>query len=160
MTFLLDEERLGGFHFNNRKYADDDLTTGSVNLYEVFLIYCEIAAAGAKADNVAYMVDQSHIVKPKIEAMIQSVVNIQSAYAHALLVDREALAQAQEQGDTVGAEEILRRAFDTDVRPLLAQVRLDLGAAADPLAAYRAGGYYEKIAAARVGELAGGSSWG
>ena len=160
VTFLLDEERLGGFHFNNRKYADDDLTTGSVNLYEVFLIYCEIVAAGEKADNVAYMVDQSHIVKPKIEAMIQSVVNIQSAYAHALLVDRDALSQAQEQGDTVGAEEILRRAFDTDVRPLLAQVRLDLGAAAEPLASYRASGYYEKIAAARVGELSGGSSWG
>ena len=162
VAFLLDEEKLGGFHFNNRKYADDDLTTGSVNLYEVFLIYHEIESIlGAGADaRIAYMVDQSHIVKPKIEAMIQSVLNIQMAFACALLVDREALTQAQAGGDTVAAEEALRQAYDTDVRPLLAHVRQELGAVADPLAVYRGSGYFERIADERQGELAGGASWG
>ena len=162
VAFLLDEEKLGGFHFNNRKYADDDLTTGSVNLYEVFLIYHEIESIlGAGADaRIAYMVDQSHIVKPKIEAMIQSVLNIQMAFACALLVDREALTQAQAGGDTVAAEEALRQAYDTDVRPLLAHVRQELGAVADPLVVYRGSGYFERIADERQGELAGGASWG
>lgn len=162
VAILLDESSLGGFHFNNRKYADDDLTTGSVNLYEVFLIFHEIenAKLRGKGGNIAYMIDQSHIVKPKVEAMIQSVLNIQTAYARALLVDRSALAQAQAQADTVLAEEILREAWDTDVRPLLAQVRVELGAAADPLKAYRASGYFETIAEARQGVLKGAASWG
>lgn len=162
VAFLIAMGKLGGFHFNNRKYADDDLTTGSVNLYEVFLIYHEIAnaeAAGIKPD-IAYMIDQSHIMKPKVEAMIQSVLNIQTACARALLVDREALAAAQAQDDTVGGEEILRAAYDTDVRPLLAQVRLELGASLDPLAEYRASGYFTKIASQRQGVLAGAASWG
>ena len=165
VAFLLDENRLGGFHFNNRKYADDDLTTGSVNLYEVFLIYHEIENArvrrpGGGASQIAYMIDQSHIVKPKVEAMIQSVLNIQTACARALLVDRRALAAAQEDGDSVMAEEILRQAWDTDVRPLLAKVRGDLGAEADPLAAYRSSGYGRRIAAGRQGDLEGAASWG
>lgn len=165
VAFLLDEGRLGGFHFNNRKYADDDLTTGSVNLYEVFLIFHEIENSrlrrpGGGASNIAYMIDQSHIVKPKIEAMIQSVLNIQTAYARALLVDRQALAEVQAEGDSVMAEEILRLAWDTDVRPLLARVRTDMGAEADPLAAYRATGYAERIAAARQSDLEGAGSWG
>jgi L-rhamnose isomerase/sugar isomerase len=162
VAFLLDERRLGGFHFNNRKYADDDLTTGSVNLYEVFLIYHEIenATARGRGGNIAYMIDQSHIVKPKVEAMIQSVLNIQIAAARALLVDRQALAAAQAAGDTVMAEEALRAAWDTDVRPLCAKVRVDLGAAADPLAAYRASGWFEKIAEERQGVLEGAASWG
>jgi L-rhamnose isomerase/sugar isomerase len=99
-------------------------------------------------------------MKPKVEAMIQSVLNIQTAYARALLVDRRALAQAQAQDDTVGCEEVLRAAYDTDVRPLLAQVRLELGAATDPLADYRASGYFAKIATERQGVLAGAASWG
>jgi L-rhamnose isomerase/sugar isomerase len=162
VAFLLDEGKLGGFHFNNRKYADDDLTTGSVNLYEVFLIYHEIESClGAEADSrIAYMIDQSHIVKPKIEAMIQSVLNIQIAFARSLLVDRGALVQGQAAGDTVAAEEVLHQAYDTDVRPLLAHVREKLGAAADPLAVYRQSGYFERIADERQGELAGGASWG
>jgi len=162
VAFLMDEGKLGGFHFNNRKYADDDLTTGSVNPYEVFLIYCEIlnAETAGKGADIAYMIDQSHIVKPKIEAMIQSVLNIQRAYARALLVDRKALAQAQAEGDTVGAEEALKAAYETDVRPLLAQVRLELGAAADPLAAFRASGYLDRVAEERVGALEGAASWG
>ncbi len=162
VAFLLDAEILGGFHFNNRKYADDDLTTGSVNLYEVFLIYHEIENANlrGRGGNIAYMIDQSHIVKPKVEAMIQSVLNIQTAFARTLLVDHRALAEAQRSGDTVMAEEALRAAWDTDVRPMLARVRTDLGAAADPLAAYRASGYYTRIAEERQGVLEGAASWG
>jgi len=165
VAFLLDEGKLGGFHFNNRKYADDDLTTGSVNLYEVFLIFHEIENARRRrpdggASEIAYMIDQSHIVKPKVEAMIQSVLNIQAAFARALLVDREALDGLQRDGDPVMAEEVLRQAWDTDVRPLLAKVRADLGAAADPLGAYRASGYGRRIAADREGELEGAASWG
>ena len=163
VALLLDEGRMGGFHFNNRKYADDDVTTGSVNLYEVFLIYHEILNAerrGAAAANIAYMIDQSHIIKPKVEAMIQSVLNIQTAYARALLVDRTALAEAQAEDDVVAGEEILRNAYDTDVRPLLAIVRQELGAAADPLGAYRRSGYFERIALERQGELKGAASWG
>ena len=162
VALLLDEGRLGGFHFNNRKYADDDVTTGSVNLYEVFLIYHEILNAERRgtAANIAYMIDQSHIIKPKVEAMIQSVLNIQTAYARALLVDRAALVEAQAEGDAVGCEEILRMAYDIDVRPLLAVVRQELGAAADPLSAYRRSGYFERIAEERQGELEGAASWG
>jgi len=163
VALLLDEGRMGGFHFNNRKYADDDVTTGSVNLYEVFLIYHEILNAerrGAAAANIAYMIDQSHIIKPKVEAMIQSVLNIQTAYARALLVDRTALAEAQAEDDVVACEEILRNAYDTDVRPLLAIVREQLGAEADPLGAYRRSGYFERIAVERQGELKGAASWG
>lgn len=162
VAFLLDEGSLGGFHFNNRKYADDDLTTGSVNLYEVFLIFHEIENASLRGagGNIAYMIDQSHIVKPKVEAMIQSVLNIQTAYARALLVDRTAMSEAQSAGDTVLAEEILRDAWDTDVRPMLAHVRVGLGAAADPLAAYRSSGYFERIAEERQGVLEGAASWG
>lgn len=162
VALLLDEGKLGGFHFNNFKYADDDLTTGSVNLYEVFLIYHEILNAEVRgtAADIAYMIDQSHIIKPKVEAMIQSVLNIQMAYARALLVDRKALQAAQQDDDTVLAEEVLRDAYDLDVRPLLAQVRLELGAAVDPLRAYRQSGYFERIAEERQGELAGAASWG
>ena len=162
VALLLDEERLGGFHFNNCKYADDDVTTGSVNLYEVFLIYHEILNAERRgtAANIAYMIDQSHIIKPKVEAMIQSVLNIQTAYARALLVDRGALAAAQAEDDTVAGEEILRNAYDVDVRPLLAVVREELGAETDPLGSYRQSGYFKHIAEDRQGELEGAASWG
>ena len=162
VALLLDEERLGGFHFNNCKYADDDVTTGSVNLYEVFLIYHEILNAERRgtAANIAYMIDQSHIIKPKVEAMIQSVLNIQTAYARALLVDRAALAAAQAEDDTVAGEEILRNAYDVDVRPLLAVVREELGAETDPLGSYRQSGYFKHIAEDRQGELEGAASWG
>ena len=162
VALLIDEGRLGGFHFNNRKYADDDLTTGSVNLYEVFLIYHEILNAEHRGNviDIAYMIDQSHIIKPKVEAMIQSILNIQTALARALLVDRDALAAAQQEDDAVHCEEILRSAYDTDVRPLLAQARLEQGAEIDPLGAYRSSGYFERIAAERQGELEGAASWG
>ena len=108
--------------------------------------------------DVAYMIDQSHNVKPKIEAMIQSVVQIQEAYARALLVDRAKLAEHQQAGDIVGAEETLRAAYITDVRPLLAQVRAEMGLDPHPLAAYRASGYAERVAAER-GKSGGGAGY-
>lgn len=150
VAFLMDEGKLGGFHFNSKKYADDDLTTGSINPYELFLIYHELVLGeDAGYDEVAYMIDQSHNIKPKVEAMIQSVLYIQEAYAKALLIDKPALAAAQDDGDVVRAEEILQAAYRTDVRPLLAAVREELDVPPDPLAAYQASGYFEEICRAR-----------
>ncbi|GMU93235.1 MAG: L-rhamnose isomerase [Candidatus Hydrogenedentota bacterium] len=154
VAFLIDEGKMGGFHFNNKKYADDDVSVGSINPYELFLIYNELVAAEDDPDvhtTVAYMIDQSHNLKPKIEEMIQSVVNCQTAYARALLVDRKALRAAQQKGDIVAAEEILQAAYQTDVRPLLAEVRTEMGLDPDPLRAYRASGYAEKIKRERAG---------
>ncbi len=156
---LLAEERLGGFHFNGRKYGDDDLIVGTTNPLELFLIYNELAAAAndddpavaATARAVAYMIDQSHNVEQKIPAMLLSVMNCQAAYAKALLVDRVALQRAQEAGDVVTAHRTLLAAFETDVRPLLAHVRAGLGGAADPLDAYAASGYQDQIERERVG---------
>jgi L-rhamnose isomerase/sugar isomerase len=151
VSILLDEERLGGFHFNDRKYADDDLIVGTLHPFELFLVFNELIAAGEQGigGRVDYMIDQSHNIEPKIEAMIQSVLNIQSAHAKALLVDRQALAEAQVAGDTLGAYRILRDAFETDVRPLLARARLEMGLEPDPIAAFRASGYAEKVAQER-----------
>jgi len=152
---LLAEGRLGGFHFNDRKYADDDLIVGSVNPFELFLIFNELVAARNEPDNaaaraVAYMIDQSHNIEPKIEAMIQSILNIQTAFAKALIVDRPALAAAQATCDTLAAYRVLQDAYETDVRPLLAQVRLAQGIDQDPIAAFRATGYAAKIAQERT----------
>jgi len=151
---LLDECRLGGFHFNDRRYADDDLIVGSQNPFELFCIFNEIAGAGAEgnanASRIAYMIDQSHNIEPKIEAMIQSVLNIQLAYAKALLVDRIALQQAQEAGDVLGAYRVLQIAYETDVRPLLSEVRVRHGLDPDPIAAFRASGYAERVARERI----------
>ncbi|MGQ9682093.1 MAG: L-rhamnose isomerase [Anaerolineae bacterium] len=146
---LLDEGKLGGFHFNAKKYADDDLIVGSTNPYELFLIFHELISAGPRAADVAYMIDQSHNVEGKIAAMILSVMNVQTAYAKALLIDRTALQRAQEAGDVLGGHAILQEAFETDVRPLLAVARERLGVPADPLAAYLASGYEQRIAAER-----------
>ncbi|MCD6386317.1 L-rhamnose isomerase [Candidatus Sumerlaeota bacterium] len=149
VAFLLDEGKLGGFHFNNRKYADDDLTAGSINPYELFLIYCELVADEKSAKNVVYMIDQSHNIKPKVEAMIQTIMNLQTAYAKALIVDRKTLTEAQKAGDVVTAEQQLISAFNTDVEPLLAQVRTEMGISPDPLSAYKSSGYLEKIISKR-----------
>jgi L-rhamnose isomerase/sugar isomerase len=157
VTFLLDENKLGGFHFNNRKYADDDLMVGSTNPLELFLIYNELAGAELSEDeglrtaalNVAYMIDQCHNIEGKMGAMIQSVVNCQEAYAKALIVPRRQLAGLQAAGDVLGAHALLTDAFRTDVRPLLMQVREEMGAPVNPLAAYRASGYEQTIAAER-----------
>jgi L-rhamnose isomerase / sugar isomerase len=151
---LLDEDRLGGFHFNDRKYADDDLIVGSLNPFELFCIFNEIVGAGVEgntnARRIAYMIDQSHNIEPKVEAMIQSVINIQIAYAKALLVNRAALHEAQEAGDVLGAYRVLQAAYETDVLPLLAEVRGRLGRDSDPIAAFRASGYAERVARERV----------
>ena len=147
---LLDEGRLGGFHFNDRRYADDDLIVGSQNPFELFCIFNEIVGAGAEgnanAGRIAYMIDQSHNIEPKIEAMIQSVINVQTAYAKALLVDRTALREAQEAGDVLEAYRVLQAAFETDVRSLLSEFRVRQGCDPNPVAAFRASGYAEKIA--------------
>ncbi len=165
VAFLLDEGKLGGFHFNNRKYADDDLIVGTVNPYELFLIYNELADAelGASepahttANNVAYMIDQSHSVEGKLAPMIYSVLNCQEAYAKALLVPRQKLAAAQSEGDVLGAHRILTEAYRYDVRPLLAVVREEMGTPLDPIAAYWASGYENRIRAARgLAETSGG----
>jgi L-rhamnose isomerase / sugar isomerase len=155
VALLLDEGRLGGFHFNNRKYGDDDLIVGSVNPFELFLIYVELVEAEDRAGTrIDYMIDQTHNIEPKIEAMILSVMNLQEAYAKALLVDRAALTAARHSGDVLGAHRLLLDAYATDVRPLCARVRKDLGAAPDPIAAFKESGYAEKVAQER-GEGAG-----
>ena len=147
VALLLAEGLLGGFHFNNRKYADDDLIVGSIEPFELFRIMREIAQADA-TESVAFMIDQSHNVEGKIDAMIQSVMNIQTAYAKALLVDEDRLAAAQAEGDVLGAHRILLDAFETDVRPIVARLRADAGLEVDPVAAFRDGGY----AATRIRE--------
>jgi L-rhamnose isomerase/sugar isomerase len=147
VALLAHEERLGGFHFNNRKYADDDLIVGSVNPLELFLIFCELASE--VRDLPRLTIDQSHNIEPKVEAMVLSVVNLQDAYAKALLVDRDALAATQEASDVLAGHEILLDAYNTDVRPLCAAARTRNGAAADPVAELRGSGYIERIAAAR-----------
>jgi L-rhamnose isomerase / sugar isomerase len=146
---LLAEGRLGGFHFNNRKYGDDDLIVGSVNPFELFLIYHELVNGRADRAGVGYVIDQSHNIEAKIEAMILSVTNLQEAYARALLVDRSALDDAQRAGDIVEAHRLIVDAYSFDVRPLCAKVRVGLGAAFDPLAAHRASGYDARAADAR-----------
>ena len=147
VAVLLAEGLLGGFHFNNRKYADDDLIVGSIDPFELFRIMREIAAGGA--ENVAFMIDQSHNIEGKIDAMIQSVMNIQTAYAKALLVDEQRLTEAQAAGDVLGGYRILLEAFETDVRPLLGRLRQQLGVAEDPVTAFRTGGYGEALARER-----------
>ena len=148
VALLLAEGLLGGFHFNNRKYADDDLIVGSIDPFELFRIMREIAR-GAGAENVAFMIDQSHNIEGKIDAMVQSVMNIQTAYAKALLVDESRLAEAQAEGDVLGAHRIVLEAFETDVRPLLARLRQEVGVDEDPVAAFRNGGYGEELARER-----------
>jgi L-rhamnose isomerase / sugar isomerase len=145
VAILADEGRLGGFHFNNRKYADDDLIVGSVNPFELFLIFFELA--GGELPRLT--IDQSHNIEAKVEAMVLSVVNLQEAYAKALLVDRDALRTAQQAGDVLGGHEVLLDAYRTDVRPLCARVRASLGAAEDPIAELRASGYAERMARER-----------
>lgn len=148
VAWLLDEGMLGGFHFNDRRYADDDLTMGSIDPYQIFRIFHEIRffewERGARAD-IAFVVDQSHNLKGKIEAMLQTVMNAQELYAKAALVDHEALVAAQRATDLVRAESCLQDAFKTDVRPAIADWRLARGLAADPIAAFRESGYLERI---------------
>src|SRR3954452_14909039 len=148
VALLLAERLLGGFHFNNRKYADDDLIVGSIDPFELFRIMREIASAGA-ARSIAFMIDQSHNVDGKIDAMVQSAMNIQTAYAKALRVDEAGLAAAQAEGEVLGAHRVLVDAFETDVRPLLARLRRELGVEDDPVDACRSGGFAQALARER-----------
>lgn len=142
--------RLGGFHFNDRKYGDDDLMVGSIDPFQLFLIFAELVSIDAFQDGVRLTIDQSHNIEPRIEAVIQSVVNLQESYAKALLIDRVELERAQLAGDVLGAHRVLLDAFSTDVRPLCAKVRTELGAAEDPVSAFRASGYANAVAEARA----------
>jgi L-rhamnose isomerase/sugar isomerase len=148
VALLLAEGLLGGFHFNNRKYADDDLIVGSIDPFELFRIMREIARAG-DLGQIAFMIDQSHNIEGKIDAMIQSVLNIQTAFAKALLIDESRLEAAQSEGDVLGGHRIVLEAFETDVRPLLGRLRRDLGLEDDPVEAFRTGGYSEALARER-----------
>jgi len=151
VAFLLGQGRLGGFHFNSRNYADDDLMVGAADPFELFLIMNEVVDGGGLDGEVAFMLDQCHNIEPKIPAMLRSVLNVQEATAKALMVDRAALARAQADGDVLGANAVIMDAFWADVRPLLAELREDMGLDGDPLAAYRRSGYQERINAERVG---------
>lgn len=152
VAWLLAEERLGGFHFNDRRYADDDLTMGSIDPYQIFRIFHEIGfyewETGQSAD-IAYMVDQSHNLKPKIEAMIQTVVTAQNLHAKAALVDHEHLSLCQQRANLIDAEQCLKEAFNTDVEPLVRAWRKANNLPEDPLAAYRESGYQKRIIKAR-----------
>lgn len=147
---LLSERKLGGFHLNNRKYADDDLTIASINPYEVFLIFKEIVFAWRDPElsdfskKVVFMFDQAHITKPKILATVQSVVMAQELFAKALLIDENRLREAQKKCDVVEAEEALMDAFRTDVRPLLREYRRRKNLPEDPIKVFREGNYMEK----------------
>jgi L-rhamnose isomerase/sugar isomerase len=160
VALLLKSGKLGGFDFNSRFYADDDLMVGSADPFQLFRIMHEVAKAGAldPAAGVAFMLDQCHNIEPKIPAQIRSVMNVQEAVAKALLVDAEALTAAQLEGDVLAANAALMDAYNTDVRPLLAGLREEMGLAPDPYKAYLASGYAEKIVAERVGGSAAG--WG
>ena len=152
VSTLITEGKLGGFHFNDRKYADDDLTTGCMNPYELFLIFHELVTGmedPSLRTDFAFMIDEMPVIKPRIESMIQSAVNLQEAYAKALLVDRKALARAQDANRIIDAEEVIRAAWTADVKPLLEVARMRKGLAPDPLAAYRKSGYYDSILKSR-----------
>ena len=162
MAWLLVEGMLGGFHFNDRRYADDDLTLGSIDPYQVFRIFHEILffewESGTRAD-IAYMIDQSHNLKGKIEAMIQTVMQAQELFAKASLVEYETLASAQGRCQLVEAESVLRDAFSTDVRPVIQEWRTAHGLPPDPLEAFRQSGYLERITADRRGRTSATSSY-
>jgi L-rhamnose isomerase / sugar isomerase len=160
VALLLKAGRLGGFDFNSRFYADDDLMVGAADPFQLFRITHEVVKAGALAPaaGVAYMLDQCHNIEPKIPAQIRSVMNVQEATAKALLVDAGALGEAQRAGDVLGANAAVMDAYNTDVRPLLAGLREELGLAPDPVSAYLASGYGEKIISERKGGSPAG--WG
>ena len=154
VAWLLDEGMLGGFHFNDRRYADDDLTMGSIDPYQAFRVFHEIHSyafdQGGAYPEIAYMVDQSHNLKPKLEAMVQTVTVAQELYAKAALVDHAALAVHQSKGDIVGAERMLQRAFNTDVTEALVTWRRQRGLPDDPLDALRESDYIDQTAQDRT----------
>jgi L-rhamnose isomerase/sugar isomerase len=156
---LIQFRKLAGFHFNDSKYGDDDLDSGSINPYQLFLVFNELVDAAerkAKGFKPAYMIDQSHNVTDPIESLIVSATEIVRAYAQALLVDRAALAAFQEKNDALMASQTLKRAFTTDVSPILARSRADGGGAIDPIGTFRASKYRAKVAAERPAAKGGG----
>ncbi|MFI6932220.1 L-rhamnose isomerase [Streptomyces sp. NPDC050287] len=155
---LLREGKLGGFDFNSRFYADDDLMVGAADPFQLFRIMYEVIRGGGLTPSVAFMLDQCHNIEAKIPAIIRSVMNVQEATAKALLVDREALDAAQRSGDVLEANAVIMDAYNTDVRPLLRSLREEMGLDPDPTAAYRRSGWAEKIVAERVGGQQAG--WG
>src|SRR6476661_485767 len=157
---LLRLDKLGGFDYNSRFYADDDLMVGSADPFQLFRILHECVQGGAldPESGVAFMLDQCHNIEPKIPGQIRSVMNVQEATAKALLVDRAALSAAQQAGDVLGANNVLMDAYNSDVRPLLALLREQQGIDTDPYAAYAASGHQERIARERVGGTQAG--WG
>jgi L-rhamnose isomerase/sugar isomerase len=159
VAFLIRAGRLGAFDFNSRFYADDDLMVGAADPFQLYRILYEVADGASLIDrDIAFMLDQCHNIEPKIPGQIRSVMNVQEASAKVLLVDHDALAAAQAAGDVLGANAVLMDAYNTDVRPLLAELRIDRGLDPDPMAAYAGSGYAEKIAADRVGGQQAG--WG
>jgi L-rhamnose isomerase/sugar isomerase len=160
VALLLRAGRLGGFDFNSRFYADDDLMVGAADPFQLFRILHEVVAADALRPEagIAFMLDQCHNIEPKIPAQIRSVMNVQEATAKALLIDTGALAAAQQAGDVLAANAAFMDAYNTDVRPMLAQLREDMGLDPDPIAAYQRSGYAGKIIADRVGGTP--ASWG
>ncbi|MEU6607662.1 L-rhamnose isomerase [Streptomyces shenzhenensis] len=155
---LLREGKLGGFDFNSRFYADDDLMVGAADPFQLFRIMYEVVRGGGFTADVAFMLDQCHNIEPKVPAIIRSVMNVQEATAKALLVDAEALAAAQRAEDVLGANAVLMDAYNTDVRPLLAEVREEMGLDPDPMGAFARSGWAEKVVAERVGGQQAG--WG
>jgi L-rhamnose isomerase/sugar isomerase len=160
VAFLLRAGKLGAFDFNSRFYADDDLMVGAADPFQLFRILFEVRTGGGldEGTDIAFMLDQCHNIEPKIPGQIRSVMNVQEATAKALLVDLDALGGAQRAGDVLGANAVLMDAYNTDVRPLLASLREEMGLDPDPMAAYAASGYAEKIVAERVGGQQAG--WG
>ncbi|MFF8392137.1 L-rhamnose isomerase [Streptomyces sp. NPDC016172] len=155
---LLREGKLGGFDFNSRFYADDDLMVGAADPFQLFRIMYEVVRGGGFSPEVAFMLDQCHNIEAKIPAIIRSVMNVQEATAKALLVDGDALNAAQRAGDVLEANAVVMDAYNTDVRPLLREVREEMGLDPDPIAAYRRSGWAERIVAERVGGQQAG--WG
>jgi len=156
---LIAAGKLAGFHFNDSKYGDDDLDSGSVAPYRLFLVFNELVAAAHErvaGFDPAYMLDQSHNVTDPIESLMASAVQVQRSYAQALLVDRAALDAAQQANDALTATQLLQRAFQTDVTPILQRVRLDAGGAVDPIAAYRSSGYRQRVSDERPAAATGG----
>jgi L-rhamnose isomerase/sugar isomerase len=153
--------KLGGFHFNDSKYGDDDLDSGSINPFQLFLVFNELADAALRegpAFKPAYMLDQSHNVTDPIESLMNSAVEVQRAYIQSALVDRAALVEHQQNNDALQAAQTLKHAFRTDVSPILAMARVRSGGAADPVAAYRASGYRDRAASARPAKAGASSS--
>lgn len=163
VAYLIDEKRLGGFHFNARKYADDDLIVGTTNPYELFLIFYQILSAAQENDtaiqncvtNIAYMIDQSHNIEQKIPAMIRSVLNAQTQYAKALLINHVEVEDASNKHDVLRAENEVRKAFEFDVTPLLASIREEQGLPVDPMEAFLSSSYSKDI----LVRGKGGASW-